>query len=89
MTRADIGQELETSVDGVKLLLREGRFFADPTTSPDRKALADRAAQARSHGTTQARFRTDLGLSIVRAKQAWRDAAILHGDPSETGVSAP
>lgn len=77
MTRADIAQQFGTSVDSVKILLRDGKFYTDPASHPTRKALADHAAQARADGVTQSHFRTLRDLTLQQAEQAWRDAAAL------------
>ncbi len=86
MTRADIAHELGTSVDSVKNLLRDGKFYTDPQSHPARKTLADQATQARADGTTQSHFRTLHELTAPKAEQAWRDAAALT-DPDRSSPS--
>ena len=76
-TRATIAAELGVSSDAVKALLRDGRFYADPSTAPARRELADLAAKARNSGTTRTAFQEAHGLSPDRAKECWRDAGVL------------
>ncbi|WP_153392702.1 hypothetical protein [Ornithinicoccus halotolerans] len=78
LTRAQIADRLDASLDTTKQLLRDGKFYADPGTDPDRAALAQIAAQEQAAGTTQAQFRTKHSLSALKTQRAWRDATLLH-----------
>lgn len=77
MTRADIARQLGTSVDSVKKLQRDGKFYTDPQSHPARKALADQATHAQAKGSSRSQFRTLHKLTAPKAEQAWRDAAAL------------
>jgi hypothetical protein len=77
LTRTEIGQQLEVGPDAVKMLLRNGKFYASPISDPARAALARRAAAAREQRVTRERFQAQAGLTTPKAHQAWRDAAVL------------
>lgn len=82
-SREQIAATLGVSVATVKTLLRDGRFYLDPSTDPVRCDLARAAAQSRQSGQAQADFRSDQALSAAKTQEAWRDAAFLlaHEDP--------
>lgn len=77
LSRSEIGDRMGASVEGVKLLLRDGKFYADPTTDPVRYDLATKAAEARRAGQTRAQFQADQQSSTPKAQEAWRDAGVL------------
>lgn len=88
VTRKDIAEQLNVSPDVVKALLRDGKFYADPASDPERDRLAGVAATAREHGSTREEFQRNEGLSLGRAKDAWRDAAILYSRGADEPVAA-
>lgn len=84
LTRQQIGEKLGAGAEAVKTMLRDGKFYADPTTDPQRADLARRAGQARDQRITRAEFAAETKLTAPKAAEAWRDAAVLHESPSET-----
>lgn len=76
-TRREIGEQLGASEEGVKALLRDGRFYSDPESDPTRLALAQRAASARTEGLTRALFGDEAGLTKNKAEESWKDADVL------------
>ncbi len=76
-TRRQIGEQLGASEEGVKALLRDGRFYSDPESDPPRLALAQRAASARAEGLTRAMFGDQAGLTKNKADESWKDADVL------------
>lgn len=78
LTRAQIAIELACGTDTVGGLLRDGRFFADPSSDKARGMLAAEAAHASSSGMTRAQWRASRGLSAAKAAEAWKDADVLH-----------
>jgi hypothetical protein len=86
VNRKDIATQLDVSPEVVKSFLRDGKFYADPSSDPERDRLAGAAAAAREQGGTRESFQHNEGLSLGRSKDAWRDAAILY--PRETHSDA-
>lgn len=80
LSRSEIGDRMGASVDGVKLLLRDGKFYADPSTDPVRHGRATKAAEARRSRQTKAQFQADQQLSMPKAQEAWRDAGVLYDE---------
>ena len=64
-TRKHISVELQVSEEVVASLLRDGKFYANPTTDPKRLAAAREAAAAQKRGRTRAEFRAEMNLSRV------------------------
>lgn len=81
MSRDEIAMAIGVSTETVKQLLRDGKFYLDPSTDPTRLDLASKAAQAREQGQTQQQFRSEHALSAGKAQEAWRDASNLHTLP--------
>jgi hypothetical protein len=78
LSRKDIGERFNTSKDVVKALLRDGKFYTDPTSDPGRAAAAAAAAEAKRSGLTRAQFQTGQTLTAPKAQEAWRDADVLY-----------
>ncbi|MFC5731547.1 MULTISPECIES: exonuclease domain-containing protein [Nocardioides] len=78
LSRAEIGERMSLGAETVKTMLRDGKFYDDPTTDPARAAVAEKAATARRAGRTRSDFRSGLGLTLPKSEEAWRDAAVLH-----------
>lgn len=76
-TRKQISEHLGVHPDGVASLLRDGKFFANPTSDPSRLTLAQHAASARKRGLTRSGFREEQRLSNAKANECWRDADVL------------
>jgi len=89
-TYAEIADVLHLSRDTVKKLLRDGKWFTDPHSDPERLALAQSATLARQQGDTMACFRAAHGLSDGKSAEAWRDAGMcLAGElPIGSTISA-
>ncbi|GAA2501373.1 exonuclease domain-containing protein [Terrabacter carboxydivorans] len=79
LSRAQICDQMGVGPDTVKILLRDGKFYGDPNSDPARAELAVRAADAGRHGQTRSEFQQELGLSVPKSEEAWRDSAVLHG----------
>lgn len=77
LTRAQIAAELSCGIDTVAGLLRDGRFFADPTSDRERLDRAKEAARVSASGLTRAQWRSVGGLSAAKAAEAWKDADVL------------
>jgi DNA polymerase-3 subunit epsilon len=75
--RAQVAERLGVGADTVKLLLRDGMFFANPSGNPERARLAGLASAAQDRGLTRAQFEWESGLSGNAAALAWRDADAL------------
>ena len=76
-TRREIAEHLGVSVEVVKYLLRDGKFYANPQSDPDRLKMANKAAAARRNGTTRSEFCAAARLSNAKADEVWRDADVL------------
>ncbi|WIM88069.1 exonuclease domain-containing protein [Candidatus Mycobacterium wuenschmannii] len=84
LSRRDIGATIGVSDDTVKGLLRDGKFYADPTTDPTRLDLAKLAAAARSEGVPRAVFCDQARLSKGKADEVWKDADVLFSESNAT-----
>ncbi|MEB3065667.1 hypothetical protein K6T84_23250 [Mycolicibacter sp. MYC101] len=78
-TRTQISEQFGVHPDVVASLLRDGKFYANPTSDRNRLALAKKAADGWKRGLTRARFRDEAQLSDAKAKECWRDADVLFG----------
>jgi len=78
-TREQIAEHLGVHVGVVGNLLRDGKFFANPSSDPARLALAEKAASARKRGLNRGSFREEAELSVGKAKECWRDVHVLFG----------
>jgi len=76
-SRAKIGADLGVSVETVKGLLRDARFYAQPTSASERLERAQGARRAHEAGTGKARYEKECGLSKGKAEESWRDATSL------------
>lgn len=86
-SRGEISLQLGVSVDTVKALLRDGKFYEAPEQDVARLNLASRAAVARVNGLTRAAFAEQSSLSKGRAEECWRDSDVLfdeNGQPHST-----
>lgn len=77
LSRAEIAARVGTTTEGVKLLLRDGKFYADPASDPLRHETAKKAARARAERRTRADFQAQFALTTPKAQEAWRDAGVL------------
>ncbi len=78
-TRRQIGERLGVSEETVKILLRDGKFYATPGEDPRRLKLAKRAAEARARGLSSAVFGEQAGLTKGKTDESWKDADVLFG----------
>lgn len=78
-TRKQISEQLGVHLDVVASLLRDGKFFANPTSDQSRLELAQNAARAKERGLTRASFQNEEQLSNAKANECWRDADVLFG----------
>lgn len=76
-SRAEIAARVGTTTEGVKLLLRDGKFYADPASDPLRHETAKKASRARAERRTRADFQAQFALTTPKAQEAWRDAGVL------------
>jgi len=81
-SRMQIAAKLGISQEGVALLLRDGKFYADPASDPGRLEIAKQASVAQGLGVTRASFRIEKRLSAAKADEAWRDADVVFGTDS-------
>ncbi len=79
-TRKQIAEHLGVHPEVVASLLRDGKFFANPTSDRSRLELAQSAVSARKRGLTRAVFREEEQLSNAKANECWRDADVLFGE---------
>ena len=77
LSRSAIGGRMSLSEATVKMLLRDAKFYSDPTSDPARRGLAHAAAVAQQGRTTRGNFQVDQGLSKPKAVEAWKDADVL------------
>lgn len=77
-SRKEIAEALGTSVDGVKVLLRDGRFFSDPASNEERLQRASAAVVAQRRGLTKAQFKAESGFADPQVNESWKDADVLH-----------
>lgn len=87
LSRREIAMKLETSIDSVKALLRDARFYSNPSSDPDRYCLVQDANAARAAGGTRVQFAQTRSLSSAKAKAVWRDADVI--DASQRAESSP
>lgn len=88
LSRTEIGRQLGAGSDAVKMLLRDGKFYANPASDPVRAALARQAEVSRELRLTRAQFQVQAGLSTPKALEAWRDAAVLHDTDREARTTS-
>ena len=79
VSRKAIAQKLATTHEVVKMLLRDGKFYANPDDDPARSELALEAAEAKEAGLTKSEFQASKKISSPKAQEAWRDADVLFG----------
>lgn len=77
LSRAAIGEELASSPEAVKSLLRDAKFYEAPENDDARLSLARAASAARRNGMTKSAFQTAFALSPAKALEAWRDADVI------------
>lgn len=82
--RRDIAERLEVSVDNVKVLLRDGRFYANPISDQERLQRAGAAGTARKRGLTKDQFHAESGFTSGRASEAWKDAEVIRGADNDS-----
>ena len=75
--RREIAEALDVAPETVKILLRDGKFYANPESDPARSDAALAAAEAREIGQTKQQFRDSQGLTAPKASEAWKDADVL------------
>jgi hypothetical protein len=73
----EIAETLNVAQETVKILLRDGKFYAAPESDPDRSDAAIAAAEARERGLTKQQFMVERGITTPKANEAWKDADIL------------
>jgi hypothetical protein len=66
-------------VDSVKVLLRDGRFYANPISDQERLQRARAAGTALKRGLTKDQFHAESGFTSRRASEAWKDAEVVRG----------
>lgn len=77
MARAGIAESLGRSLDTVKSLLSDAKFYESPESAPERLALANQMAALRARGATQEEAIEASGISKNTGARAWRDAHAL------------
>ncbi len=87
-SRAEIGTALGAGAESVAVMLRDGKFYADPSTDHARYELAERAAEARERRVTRDQFRSSEDLSKQKALEVWRDAGVLFGALTQSDPDA-
>ena len=90
LSQARIAQAIGVASGTVKVLLRDGKFYADPTSDPLRAKAAEAAVRARNRGLTKNQFNAELGLTWSKLSEAWKDAETLapHVDPANSHPTA-
>ncbi|RAN79344.1 hypothetical protein B5P43_15665 [Bacillus sp. SRB_336] len=86
-TRRDIAASLGTSLDGVKTLLKDGKFFEDPSFDFERLVLARNSRSPELSGLGLEAAATVLGVTVAKLKAARRDHAVLRGLHGEALVA--
>lgn len=76
-TRAQICTEMQRSIESVKDLLSDAKFYEAPQEFPGRLALAELARSARDEGLPKDQVLARLGVSRPAGMRAFRDAAAL------------
>lgn len=82
--RRDIAEKLQVSVDSVKVLLRDGRFYANPVSDQARLQRAGAAGMARKGGLTKDQFHAESGFTSGKASEAWKDAEVVGGGDNDS-----
>lgn len=77
LSRAEVAARLGTTSEAVRILLRDGKFYADPATDPIRYEIAKKAAQAREERRSKSDFQAQFSLTNPKTQEAWRDAGVL------------
>lgn len=77
LARSEIAQGLGRSLDTVKSLLSDARFYEAPEEFPDRLLVATQIGALRAQGMTQDAAMKQTGLSRNVGLRAWRDAQAL------------
>ncbi|UYY83093.1 hypothetical protein OIT41_08700 [Arthrobacter sp. YA7-1] len=83
LNRRDIAERLGVSVDRLKVLLRDGRFYSNPMSDQKRLHRAGAATRARKRGLTKDEFHADSGLTSAKASEAWKDAEVVRPADNE------
>lgn len=84
-TRRQIAEHLGVGVQTVKSFLRDGKFYANPGSDPQRHELAKRVAVFKSSGMTSADIAGEMKLSNLKAEESWRDADVLFSGRETAG----
>ncbi len=79
LSKREIATLMGVSYDTISPLLRDGKFYADPSTDRARYELAELAAMARADGMRKAEFRAAMDLTGAKALEAWKDADVVFG----------
>lgn len=77
LARGEIAEKLNRSVDTVKSLLSDARFYEAPDEFPERLMLAQQVGALRAQGLTQDEVLHHAGVSRKIGLRAWRDAQVL------------
>jgi orotate phosphoribosyltransferase-like protein len=77
LTIKQIAERFGVGGPTVTSLLRDGKFYATPSSDPQRHELVKQAAYLKSKGMNPAEVGVELKLSNVKAKESWRDAGVL------------
>ncbi|MBT2532394.1 hypothetical protein J7E83_09685 [Arthrobacter sp. ISL-48] len=77
LNRRDIAEKLGASMDSVKVLLRDGRFYSNPVSDQERLQRAGAAAMARKRGLTKDQFHAESGFTSGKANEAGKDAEVV------------
>lgn len=80
LNTVEIAKKLGIARETVKILLRDGKFYANPASDSVRLGLAQDARAAMSSGVVRAEFQSSRGLSGAKSKEAWKDADVLLQD---------
>lgn len=77
LTIKQIAEQFGVGAPTVTSLLRDGKFYADPSSDPQRYELVRQAADLRSKELTPTQVGVELKLSGAKAKESWRDTGVL------------
>lgn len=80
LARRQIAEKLGVGPDTVKTLLRDAKFFADPTSDEERLQRARAAAAAQRSGQTKEKFESHSGLTRPKVNEAWKDADVIESN---------
>lgn len=75
--RREIAEELECTLLTVKILLRDAKFYEDPTTNPVRLSMLMRSRDQELEHLSGAELAAALGISLDTVKDVRRDLRIL------------